>query len=87
MKQSTKTIREMQMDRLARFPKNRICFLPGSDCAASLDKDDIAEFRRGHLSFETLKRHITTNNRLPEGSISDEAMDSFLISIGEMYEL
>lgn len=87
MKKSPITIREMQLNRLARFPKDRICFLPGSDCAASLDKDDIAEFRRGHLSFETLKRHITTNNRLPEGSISDKALETFLISIGEMYEL
>lgn len=87
MKRSPTTIREMQMDRLARFPKDRICFLSGSDCAANLDKDAIAEFRRGHISFETLRKNLTTNNRLPEGSISDKALETFLISIGEMYEL
>lgn len=87
MKRSPITIREMQMNRLARFPKDRICFLPGSDCAATLDKDAIADFRRGHISFDTLRNHLITNNRLPEGSISDKALETFLISIGEMYEL
>lgn len=81
------TTGEMQEQRLQRFPKNRICFLPGSDNAADQDKADIADFRRGYISIVTLKKCIEQNNQLPEGSISDEAMEQFLVSIGEVYEL
>lgn len=78
---------ETQELRLLRFPKDRICFLPGNENAANQDKAAIADFRRGYISIKTLKRCIEENNQLPEGSISDEAMETFLVSIGEMYEL
>ena len=81
------TTGEMQEQRLQRFPKNRICFLPGSENAANQDKADIADFRRGYISIATLKSRMTSNNQLPAGSITDEAMEQFLVSIGEVYEL
>lgn len=78
---------ETQELRLLRFPKNRICFLPDNENAANQDKAVIADFRRGYISITTLKKCIEQNNQLPEGSISDEALEQFLVSIGEMYEL
>lgn len=78
---------ETQELRLLRFPKDRICFLPGNDNAANQDKAIIADFRRGYISFTTMKKCIEQNNQLPEGSVTDEAMEQFLVSIGEMHEL
>ena len=87
MRVSKQKTEEIQLDRVLFYPEDRICFMRCSEEAAMADKGDIERFRKREISFATLKECIANNNRLPAGSITDNALERFLISIGEMREI
>lgn len=67
-----------QEARQARFPYDRIAFLPS---AAAMDSKDLNDYKYGRISFDTLRMHIAYNNFLdglyPDG-IPEVAMRKFL---------
>ena len=50
-------------ERVAKFPKDRIAFLPNS-AAASSDKTVFASYRKGQISIAAACEHIAANNGL-----------------------
>lgn len=67
-----------QEARQARFPYDRIAFVPS---AAAADSKDLNDYKYGRISFDTLRVHIAYNNFLdglyPDG-IPEVAMRKFL---------
>lgn len=49
--------------RVAKFPKDRVAFLPNS-AAASSDKTVFASYRKGQISIAAACEHIAANNGL-----------------------